>query len=478
MSHESLQKRKMMPRESEPSISKASRSETTKIRTRDRLEEAERRLAEITSTRTRENLRLVEEKIAREQAKVTSNQTMAVFRRKQAMLQQMLEKNKNVDVVFVLDCTGSMSGYIDGIKNQIKDIVGQVSRVYENRIRVGFVGYRDHCDGPLRINSLQLSGDVSAFSAFLNNVFAIGGGDAPEDVLGGLEAAVNMAWSPDSASKVIFHVGDSPQHGARFHDFGPNADNSYYGADPRGVVPEDIFRRMKDLGVRYVFGRVNTGTDKMFAEFLRIGGTEMVKKVDMSNPNLLKRQAVASIEATIEDSLAATVNMVRLEGISHGNKTLKNFRISKTEPGSLKESHLEPQKEVHWLECTINAQDNIRDIKEKIGSIDHKWSNKMVKKALQPFAEGTQRISYHGMRMDYNEGADHERIVLKEFKHTGSGRDRRSDYMEIMETQCVAAFMASEFNKVAPSGSKRISFLDVSKNLDVSHIVLIFISQR
>ena len=119
---ESLQKRKMMPRESEPG--KASRGETTKIRTRDRLEEAERRLAEITSTRTRENLRLVEEKIAREQAKVTSDQTMEVFRRKQALLQQMLEKNKNVDVVFVLDCTGSMSGYIDGIKNQIKDIVG------------------------------------------------------------------------------------------------------------------------------------------------------------------------------------------------------------------------------------------------------------------------------------------------------------------------------------------------------------------
>ena len=188
----------------------------------------------------------------------------------------------------------------------------------------------------------------------------------------------------------------------------------------------------------------------------------MVKKADMSNPNLLKTQAVASIGATIEDSMAATVNMMRFAGIGHSDKTLKNFRISKTEPGSLNESHLEPQKEVHWLECTINAQDNIRDIKEKIGSIDHKWTNKMVKKALQPFAEGTQRISYHGMRMDYNEGADHERIVLKEFKHTGSGRDRRSDYMEIMETQCVAAFMASEFNKLAPSGSKKISFLDVS----------------
>ena len=60
------------------------------------------------------------------------------------------------------------------------------------------------------------------------------------------------------------------------------------------------------------------------------------------------------------------------------------------------------------------------------------------------------------------EGEEDEKIVLKEFKHTGSGRDRRSDYVEIMETQCVAAFMASEFNKVAPPGSKRITFLHVS----------------
>ena len=64
--------------------------------------------------------------------------------------------------------------------------------------------------------------------------------------------------------------------------------------------------------------------------------------------------------------------------------------------------------------------------------------------------------------MNYAEGEEDEKIVLKEFKHTGSGRDRRSDYVEIMETQCVAAFMASEFNKVAPAGSKKITFLHVS----------------
>ena len=448
----------------------------TSTRTRERLAEAERKLAKMktkTSTRTRDDLRRVEEEIAREQARATSNYTMELFERKQEMLRQMLEKNKNVDVVFLLDCTGSMAGYIEEAKNQIKKIVEQILEMYENNVRVAFIGYRDHCDGPMRIETFQFSEDTDMFVAFLGGVRATGGGDAPEDVLGGLEAAVNLAWS--SASKVIFHVGDSPQHGPRFHDLGAGGDN-HYGADPRGLVPEDLFRKMKQIGVRYVFGKVNSTTDKMFTEFQKIGGKEMVREVDMKSPNLLNTQAVTSITATIEGTLSATVDMVRSmrnvrggtllpalsEVSSCGGKTLKDFNISETEPDDLEESHLEPQKNVHWLTCTINILDNVRNIKEHIGSINHNWSNKMVKKARHPFAEGAQRISYHGMRMNYAEGEEDEKIVLKEFKHTGSGRDRRSDYVEIMETQCVAAFMASEFNKVAPPGSKRITFLHVS----------------
>ena len=451
-------------------------SRRTSTKTREQLEEAERKLAEMktkTSTGTREELRRVEEEIAKERARATSDYTREVFEKKQELLRKMLEKNKNVDVVFLLDCTGSMAGYINEAKNQIKKIAEDISEMYENNVRVAFVGYRDHCDGPMRIETFQFSEDTDKFVSFLSGVKATGGGDAPEDVLGGLEAAVNLAWS--SASKVIFHVGDSPQHGPRFHDLGPGGDN-HYGADPRGLVAEDLFRNMKQIGVKYFFGKVNSSTDKMFAEFQKIGGKEMVREVNMSSPNLLDTQAVTSISATIEGTLSATVDLVRsmkaAKGGSHlpalsevsscGDKTLKDFSISETEPDDLEESHLEPQRKVHWLTCTINILDNIRDIKEHIGSINHSWSNKMVKKARHPFAEGAQRISYHGMTMNYAEGEEDEKIVLKEFKHTGSGRDRRSDYVEIMETQCVAAFMASEFNKVSPPGSKRITFLHVS----------------
>ena len=108
-----------------------SRTSTT---TRKQLEEAQHKLAALkTKTRTREELRKVEEEIARERAKEISSYTVEVFKKKQELLKQMLAKNKNVDVAFLLDCTGSMAGYINEAKNQIKKIVQDIGDMYENK---------------------------------------------------------------------------------------------------------------------------------------------------------------------------------------------------------------------------------------------------------------------------------------------------------------------------------------------------------
>ena len=58
-------------------------------------------------------------------------------------------------------------------------------------------------------------------------------------------------------------------------------------------------------------------------------------------------------------------------------------------------------------------------------------------------------------------------IVLKEFKHIGRGRDRCGDYIEIMETQVIAAYLVNKFNKFAPPGSKEIQFLQVRSMLNL-----------
>ena len=88
------------------------------------------------------------------------------------------------------------------------------------------------------------------------------------------------------------------------------------------------------------------------------------------------------------------------------------------------------------MSCYIPPLENLKDIKKHIGAIDHKWSKIEMKMANDPFAQGYQRISYHGLSVM---AGKQSKVVLKEFKHYGGGRDRREDYIEIMETQMIAA---------------------------------------
>jgi hypothetical protein len=42
------------------------------------------------------------------------------FQEKQKILEAMIQQNSNVDVVFMLDCTGSMYSHINETQSQVK----------------------------------------------------------------------------------------------------------------------------------------------------------------------------------------------------------------------------------------------------------------------------------------------------------------------------------------------------------------------
>ena len=121
---------------------------------------------------------------------------------------------------------------------------------------------------------------------------------------------------------------------------------------------------------------------------------------------------------------------------------------------------------VHWTECCIRRLKDDADIRVRLRSIEHKYDMRYLKRAENPFAEGGQRISYHAKLVStdrLNNIGGWEKVVMKRFK-TLERRDRHQDYLDLMETQYVAAFLATEFNKVSPRGSKEIQFLKVRKN--------------
>ena len=123
-------------------------------------------------------------------------------------------QNPKIDVVFVLDTTGSMSGLIQTAKEKIWSIATTMASAQQTpEIRIGLVAYRDRGDAYVT-KVVDLSDDLDSVYATLMDFQADGGGDGPESVNKALYDAVhNIAWSQDDqAYQVIFLVGDAPPH--------------------------------------------------------------------------------------------------------------------------------------------------------------------------------------------------------------------------------------------------------------------------
>jgi Mg-chelatase subunit ChlD len=119
-----------------------------------------------------------------------------------------------VDLVFVLDTTGSMEGLIQTAKEKIWSIATTMASAQQTpEIRIGLVAYRDRGDSYVT-KIVDLSDDLDSVYAALMDFEASGGGDTPESVNKALYDAVhNMSWSQqDQAYQVIFLVGDAPPH--------------------------------------------------------------------------------------------------------------------------------------------------------------------------------------------------------------------------------------------------------------------------
>ncbi|MCB1875192.1 MAG: VWA domain-containing protein [Chromatiales bacterium] len=119
-----------------------------------------------------------------------------------------------VDVAFVLDTTGSMSGLIQAAKEKIWSIASTLaSGQPAPEIRMGLVAFRDRGDTYVT-RVTDLSSDLDSVYATLMDFQAAGGGDGPESVNLALDHALNkLSWSQEpNTYRVIFLVGDAPPH--------------------------------------------------------------------------------------------------------------------------------------------------------------------------------------------------------------------------------------------------------------------------
>lgn len=119
-----------------------------------------------------------------------------------------------IEVCFVLDTTGSMSGLIEGAKQKIWSIANEmIAATPRPELKVGLVAYRDRGDDYVT-RVTDLTADIDAVHAALRGLSAGGGGDGPESVNQALHESVEkLSWSAaDDVLKIVFLVGDAPPH--------------------------------------------------------------------------------------------------------------------------------------------------------------------------------------------------------------------------------------------------------------------------
>ena len=117
-----------------------------------------------------------------------------------------------VDVLFVLDVTGSMGFAISGICRGIGDFAGKLDL---NRLdaRVGLIAFRDRFLGEepeiLAVDGETFTSDYEAFRRKVSELKADGGGDEPESSLDALALATAQKFRSD-ATKVLLLITDAP----------------------------------------------------------------------------------------------------------------------------------------------------------------------------------------------------------------------------------------------------------------------------
>jgi Mg-chelatase subunit ChlD len=133
------------------------------------------------------------------------------------------EKIGQLDLVFVVDNTGSMGPYINTVKTKILEIIRTIKKEELcHRLRVGLVSYRDHPpeETTYVTQKYEFSPDTSKIESYVKQMEASGGGDGPEAVSTALQVMNKMEFLNESA-KIAVLIGDAPPHGVESGDVWP-----------------------------------------------------------------------------------------------------------------------------------------------------------------------------------------------------------------------------------------------------------------
>ncbi len=180
-----------------------------------------------------------------------------------------LEEHIPLDILFILDTTGSMGEEIQRLKATIQLIHLNLSSLSTKpHLRFGLVLYKDDGGEEYRTQIVPLTDDLDKFQKELNMVEAYGGGDTPEDLQAALEDSMKkIKWNKDGI-RLAFIITDAPPH----LDYGQEFDyvKASIEAKERGIKIHSVGTGGLPLDGEYILRQISQFTSGRYI-FLTYG---------------------------------------------------------------------------------------------------------------------------------------------------------------------------------------------------------------
>jgi hypothetical protein len=164
-----------------------------------------------------------------------------------------------LDLGFAIDVTGSMGDELRYVREELASIVRRVrSAAPGTAVRVGATIYRDRSESTV-VQQVPFTPNVEGFVRMISRIEAAGGGDYPEDMNAGLDAALQgLQWSAGDAVRVLVVVADAPPQDYADERF--TYREAIREASARGIRLVPVAASGADRTVEYLFRAMGAST--------------------------------------------------------------------------------------------------------------------------------------------------------------------------------------------------------------------------
>jgi hypothetical protein len=210
-----------------------------------------------------------------------------------------------LDLMFMIDTTGSMWDELDYIKAELEDVIQTVNTDNPGlTIRMSCNFYRDFGDDYV-VRSFPFTTNLSTVLNQLNAQSADGGGDYPEAVDEALMNAIDEQehdWSDDAYARLVFLVLDAPPH--HYSDVITNVHTSAQEAAEMGIRIIPVAASGADKGTEFLlrFMDILTGGTYVFiTDHSGIGGDHTEPTVGDYEVELLNELLIRLINEAVDN---------------------------------------------------------------------------------------------------------------------------------------------------------------------------------